>query len=59
MFVYNSKTRKVFHRLSSNSETVYSPRQGLFLSTLRVSNIPETARKQLLEQIQTTHYVTI
>ena len=55
MFVNGSKTQKVLHRLSSNFDTKHSPVQGLFVSTFRVSNIPGTARKQLLEQIQTTH----
>ena len=59
MFVYSLETRKVLHRLSSNFGTLYSPLQGLFLSTFRVSNNPATAREQLLEQIQTTHYVAL
>ena len=62
MFVYNSKIQKVLQRFSSNFDKMYSPyspHPKLFLPTLRASNIPANARKQILEKIHTTHYVAI
>jgi hypothetical protein len=59
MFVYSSKIQKVLQRFSSNFDKMYSSLPKVFLPSLLASNIPATARKQILEQIHTTYYVAI